>query len=131
MLLREPPQGHRSVSTECQLGNIAIGVQLQSCLYSGAEGRKTTGLLLSLSLSQLIRLALGSSWWNGNGFSSKQPVLGSVSKSSHTRTPPMLSVVWCSFKRLQGGGTYFHGQQSSRPCSVLVACQPTHMCNIV
>lgn len=69
------------------------------------------GLLLSLSLSQLIRLALGSSGWNGNGVSLKQ-LCWVLLRHTLTRVPLM---VFTQEALLQGDGTYFCGQQSSRP----------------
>lgn len=74
------------------------------------------GLLLSLSLFQLIRLALGSSGWNGNGVSLKQ-LCWILLRPTLTRvlTTNAFNVVFTQEALLQGDGTYFCGQQSSRP----------------
>lgn len=61
-------------------------------------------LLFSLSLSPLIRLALGSSGWNGNGCSSKQPVLA----SSET-----LMCTPCTHTHMQTNHTCTHMQQTT------------------
>lgn len=108
-------------------GNTVSHVQLQSLQYSGAEGRVTVGLLLSLSLSQLIRLPLGSSRCNGNGFFSK-PLCWVLLR--HTLTH-MLTTDAFNGVHMRGSATrsptYFRGQQSSWLCCVLIAYQPyTH-----
>ena len=56
------------------------------------KGKTFFCLLLFLALSQLIRPALGNSGWNGNRFSSKQPIGPTAAHSSSSTTDVFSSV---------------------------------------
>lgn len=70
---RRAPQGHRSVSPECKLGNTGLrsstpkAPAFRSRVKTKGEEQFFFHLLLSLPLSHLIRLDLCSSGWHGVG----------------------------------------------------------------